>query len=46
LGSRLHSITLRADNLFNAEIREHLSRTKEIIPEAGQNVSLLYRVQF
>jgi iron complex outermembrane receptor protein len=46
LGSRLHSITLRADNLLNAEIREHLSRTKEIIPEAGRNVSLLYRVQF
>jgi hypothetical protein len=37
---------LRADNLLNAEIREHLSRTKEIIPEAGRNVSLLYRVQF
>ena len=46
LGSRLHSLTLRADNLLNAEIREHLSRTKEIIPEAGRNVSLLYRVQF
>ncbi len=46
LGSRLHSLTLRVDNLFDAEIREHLSRTKEIIPEAGRNVALLYRVQF
>jgi iron complex outermembrane receptor protein len=46
LGSRLHSFTLRVDNLLNTEIREHLSRTKEIIPEAGRNVSLLYRVQF
>lgn len=46
VGSRLHSLTLRVDNLFNAEIREHLSRTKEIIPEAGRNVALLYRVQF
>ncbi len=46
LGQRLHSFTLRVDNLLNSEIREHLSRTKEIIPEAGRNVVLLYRVQF
>jgi iron complex outermembrane receptor protein len=46
IGPRLHSITLRADNLLNAEIREHLSRTKDIIPEAGRNVQLLYRVTF
>jgi len=46
VGSRLHSLTLRVDNLFDAEVREHLSRTKEIIPEAGRNVALLYRVQF
>lgn len=46
VGPRLHSLTLRVDNLFNAEIREHLSRTKEIIPDAGRNVALLYRVEF
>ncbi len=46
VGQRLHSITLRAENLFDAEIREHLSRTKEIIPEAGRNFVLLYRVTF
>ncbi len=46
LGGRLHSITLRAENLLDAEIRDHLSRTKLILPEAGRNVSLLYRVQF
>lgn len=45
-GARLHAFTLRVDNLLDAEIREHLSRTKEIIPDAGRNVSLLYRVQF
>lgn len=45
-GSRLHGITLRVENLLDAEVRAHLSRTKEIIPEAGRNVSLLYRVQF
>lgn len=46
LGERLHSFTLRVDNLLDAEVREHLSRTKEIIPEAGRNIVLLYRVQF
>lgn len=46
VGSRLHSLSLRVDNLFDAEVREHLSRTKSIIPEAGRNIALLYRVQF
>lgn len=46
LGGRLHSITLRVENLLDAEVRQHLSRTKVILPEAGRNVSLLYRVQF
>ncbi len=46
IGERLHSFTLRIDNLLDAEVRDHLSRTKEIIPEAGRNVALLYRVQF
>lgn len=45
-GSRLHSFTLRADNLFDKEYREHLSRTKVIMPQPGRNVSLLYRLTF
>lgn len=45
-GTRLHTLTFRVENLFDTEVREHLSRTKEIIPEAGRNISLLYRVQF
>jgi len=45
IGSRLHSITLKIDNLLDTEIRDHLSRTKDIIPEMGRNVSLLYRLQ-
>jgi iron complex outermembrane receptor protein len=31
-GSMLHTITLRIDNLFNTEYRDHLSRTKDIMP--------------
>jgi iron complex outermembrane recepter protein len=46
LGGQLHAITLRVDNVLDAEVRDHLSRTKLILPEAGRNVSLLYRVQF
>lgn len=46
LRSRLHLLTLRVDNLFDQEYREHLSRTKVVIPEPGRNVSLLYRLEF
>lgn len=45
-GSRLHTLTLRVDNVTNAEYREHLSRVKAIMPEPGRNVSLLYRLTF
>jgi iron complex outermembrane receptor protein len=42
----IHTITLRADNAFDVTYRNHLSRTKDIMPEAGRNVSLIYRVTF
>jgi iron complex outermembrane receptor protein len=45
-GSRMHSLTLRVENLFNREYRDHLSRVKEIMPEPGRDVSLVYRMQF
>lgn len=45
-GHRLQTITLRADNLLNREYRDHLSRTKDVMPEPGRDVSLVYRVQF
>lgn len=43
---RLHAVTLRLDNLGDAVYREHLSRVKSIMPEAGRNLSALYRVDF
>jgi iron complex outermembrane receptor protein len=46
LGGRLHSFLLRGSNLLDQAYRDHLSRTKEIMPEAGRGVSLLYRVSF
>jgi iron complex outermembrane recepter protein len=44
--SQFHTLTLRLDNLFDTEYREHLSRIKEIMPEPGRSVSLLYRLSF
>lgn len=45
-GPRLHHLTIRADNITNRVYRNHLSRIKEIAPEAGRSVSLLYRISF
>ena len=45
-GQLLHTISVRAENLFDTSYRSHLSRIKELMPEPGRNVSLLYRVYF
>jgi iron complex outermembrane receptor protein len=41
---RVHTVSLRLDNLTDVEYREHLSRLQE--PQPGRNVRLLYRVAF
>jgi iron complex outermembrane receptor protein len=46
IGGRYHTVTLRVDNLTDAEYRDHLSRIKAIMPQPGRNVSLLYRLAF
>ena len=43
---RLNVITVRGENLGNTVYRNHLSRVKEIMPEAGRSVSVAYRVVF
>lgn len=43
---RVHSVTLRADNIADTEYRDHLSRIKDIMPQPGRSVSLLYRLNF
>ncbi|MDZ7773623.1 MAG: TonB-dependent receptor [Balneolaceae bacterium] len=42
----LHALSLDVDNLLNTAYHSHLSRIKELVPEPGRNVSLLYRVYF
>lgn len=45
-GKLLHSFTLSVDNIFNKEYRNHLSRVKSILPEAGRNFRLTYKLYF
>ena len=41
-----YSIVLRGDNLFNADVRNHLSRLKSVMPEKSRNVSILAKAEF
>jgi iron complex outermembrane receptor protein len=44
VGNRLHSATLAIDNLFDATWRDHLWRAKQVAPQPGRNLRLLYRL--
>ena len=43
-GEAVHTISLSIDNILNKEYRNHLSRIKSILPEAGTNFRLSYRL--
>lgn len=45
-GKLLHTFSLNAENLFDTTYRSHLSRIKELMPEPGRSISLLYRMYF
>jgi iron complex outermembrane receptor protein len=45
-GQTVHTITARLDNATNTLYRNHLSLIKELVPEMGRNVRLLYNVRF
>lgn len=42
----IHTITLNIDNIFNTKYRNHLSRVKSILPEAGLNFRATYKLHF
>jgi iron complex outermembrane receptor protein len=42
----LHTLSVSGNNLLNTTYRNHLSRIKEIFPEPGRSINLLYRVYF
>ena len=45
-GELIHNFSLNGDNLLNKDYRNHLSRVKTIMPEAGINFKLSYRLYF
>jgi len=45
-GSLIHNLSINSENIFNKEYRNHLSRVKVIMPEAGINFKLSYRLYF
>lgn len=45
-GKAVHTITLRLDNAGNTLYRNHLNYLKDLVPEVGRNLRLLYNVRF
>ncbi|MDQ8164374.1 MAG: TonB-dependent receptor [Gemmatimonadota bacterium] len=45
-GGRVHSVTLRVDNLGDTKYFDATSRIKEFAPSPGRNVALVYKVLF
>lgn len=46
MAGRLSSLTMTFENVSNRIYRNHLSRVKEIMPEAGRGLTVTYRVVF
>lgn len=44
IGHFINSVGFSVDNLFNKEYRNHLSRVKSILPEAGINLRIIYKL--
>ncbi len=45
-GPRIHTLTLRADNLLDEAYREATSRIKTFAPNPGRNLAVVYKVFF
>jgi iron complex outermembrane receptor protein len=45
-GNLVHNASISVDNIFNKEYRNHLSRVKVILPEAGRNFRITYKLFF
>jgi len=43
-GHFVNNVGLSVENLFNKEYRNHLSRVKSILPEAGINIRFIYKL--
>jgi len=45
-GGRVHSFTLRSENLGDTKYFDSASRIKSFAPNPGRNIALVYRVLF
>lgn len=45
-GGAFHTVTVRVENATDEAYRDHLSRIKEIVPQPGRGVVLMYRLTF
>lgn len=43
---QVHNISITAENVLDQAYRNHLSRVKVILPEAGRNLRLTYKLHF
>ncbi|SHK63254.1 iron complex outermembrane recepter protein [Fibrobacter sp. UWT2] len=41
-----YSLVFRTDNIFDADVRNHLSRLKSVMPEKGRNFSALAKIEW
>ena len=44
LNYKKHNMTIQFNNIFNEEYYNHLSRIKDIAPESGKNIHLVYKL--
>jgi len=42
----VHNLSVNAENILDKEYRNHLSRVKSVMPEAGRNFRLVYKFYF
>lgn len=45
-GRQVHNFSLTVENMLDAAYRNHLSRVKSILPEAGVNARMTYKLYF
>ena len=45
-GLYIHTLSMNIDNILDREYRNHLSRVKSILPEAGRNLRITYKMFF
>ncbi|MCB2203957.1 TonB-dependent receptor [bacterium] len=45
-GAQVHNLSLSAENVLDQVYRNHLSRVKAVLPEAGVNLRLTYKLHF